>query len=409
MISVVLIVDKRYSCQWMAGLIVDKLKNLQINCYIRNFNTKIVATDIIFLIFPILSDNRIPDEVENWLVNSKFLNLKKVFLCISGDFSENLVEGEMVLNEIIKLLDKKHLKLSFNPFMLDTPIFPNPSIPISTWIEKAIQICVEKTNSFFFTISKSKLDEQTLKINAKIKETSQHCVLKSAEWLSLCKLLPEPPIISVSESGIKLEFITNSTYPRSLLLNLSVKQLKDVWRIINNIPEITGLGLAFARLHDWPFEITNNLLSLDIRDNCFRSFDFLENFPSICHLNISANYLTQIPSNVFKLLRIKELFCYKNQIEFINQDIILLANLERLSLYRNQLKNFPEALLSCTSINYLNIGANRILELPQEITKLRNLETLILRNSPISTLPQSLNIKKLDLDKTPIKYLCYVN
>ena len=386
-----------------------KLNNFHLDCILQDFDIKSIDTEVIFLILPILGDNRIPDNVESWLINAELINTKKLFLVIAGDFSKNLEEGEMVLNEIIKLLhEKQDIKLSFNPFMLDTPVYLNSSIPINTWIEKVIQILQNGIVPFNFTISQSKLEEQRLKQNLVTKSISNNIISKSSEWINLCQILPAPPIISIEQNCIKLEFITKDSYARSLLRDLSKDKLKEIWKIINNIPGITAINIAFARIREWPGDLNHKLVSLDIRDNSFESFEFLDKLSCLVHLNISANSLTSIPPPVFRLYKLKELFCYKNQIEFIDKDIILLKDLERLSLYRNKLESFPNSLLSCLSLNYINIGANRITELPQEIIKLKLLDTLILRNSPISKLPSFLNLKTLELDKTPIKNLNYV-
>lgn len=111
---------------------------------------------------------------------------------------------------------------------------------------------------------------------------------------------------------------------------------------------------------------------LDFFPESIRSLKFLE------ELNLSNNFIAEIPKWIGELKSIKVLELHTNQIKIVPKSIASLTSIEHLDLSNNKLEEFPEVLKSLTSLKYLNIKSNNIQNPPKSISHLNNLEVFLI-------------------------------
>ena len=123
---------------------------------------------------------------------------------------------------------------------------------------------------------------------------------------------------------------------------------------------------------------------------------FFSHFRSLIIVDLSYNYLLKIPSDLFKLIYIKELNLEHNHINYIQHQLSSLKNIENLNISHNEITQLPNSLFKLPKLKILLINYNKIKIIPIEIGLLKSLEKLNLYNNQINELPTTLsNISKL--------------
>ena len=137
---------------------------------------------------------------------------------------------------------------------------------------------------------------------------------------------------------------------------------------------------AFAGMN-----IVHMILSFNyIEDIDVNAFTSLEN--SLEYLDLERNFLTNIPSAIYNLKKLRYLYFTSNDISTIDY---LPATLKVLSLSSNNFTQIPiDSLNNCTELSYLNMGYNKIaaIEVNTFIDWGTEIQTLLLRNNKISRL-----------------------
>lgn len=100
--------------------------------------------------------------------------------------------------------------------------------------------------------------------------------------------------------------------------------------------------------------------------------------------------LASIPSGIFKMSSLQELYLYDHAITSIPSTINQLTNLQNLDIAWNQLTSLPIEIGDLNSLVTLRIEANNISSLPSEIWNLVNLQNLMVSSNQISSLPDSI-------------------
>lgn len=323
------------------------------------------------LIFPILSDNRIPNEVVDYL---KFAIIpEKMSIAILGDYENgDTIYNSPIVYELQRLLKNRNVKFAKVPLLVDTPVIDWTLI--NDWFKKDGEIwelhIVEK-----------------ISVQDQIRELSD--------------FLGAVPQFKLQEQKIRaIRFCTQELYPQPL-----INENTD-WTKLNQfllgLPTVTELAFPYAQINQLHLDIkiVERLVKLDLRGTAIENFTFLKNASNLERLNLSAIGLKSFPTEIWDIPTLVSLSAYKNQLTIIPKDILKLTNLKKLSLYRNNIMCVPELPKYLTT---LNIGANPIQQLcPQEY-----LEDLSLRNCQLVKLPFEIedfpNLKIVNVEKNAFK------
>ena len=134
-----------------------------------------------------------------------------------------------------------------------------------------------------------------------------------------------------------------------------------------------------------------------------------EKMPNLRELSLSQNQISQLPNNLFNLLRLTLLNLEENQITVLPKAIGNLKRLDSLHLAHNNLKNLPSTLQQLVNLQYLDLSYNKIGTLP-DLAGLNNLLVVTLNNNEDLALPrsigqlhalQSLELKNCNLKTVP--------
>ncbi len=112
--------------------------------------------------------------------------------------------------------------------------------------------------------------------------------------------------------------------------------------------------------------------------------------PNVIKLNISFKNLTKIPSKVFKLITLQQLYCSGNKLTWIPTKIGQLINLCKFYCYDNQLTNLPNEIGQLINLTELVCYSNQLTRLPKEIGQLINLQTFYCSNNNLTDLPNEI-------------------
>lgn len=322
------------------------------------------------LVFPILGDNRIPEDVCTFLQhpNTQLPSLLNVL--IVGDHDLDIYQSQQIelTNEIDFLVKQKRATLTKNPLLVDTPNID--FVAIQTWL---------KSPNHLVTL----LQKPEINVPTQLQE--------------LIDLIGEAPRFKIVDGEIvEIKFFSYDPYPKPLVSEQSDWQLLN--KTLLKFSNLERLSFAYSDIKSLPIDPTllTKLVELDIRNTKIASFNFLLDMPNLRFLNISALNLDSFPNEVWQLSKLTSLYAYKNKITSIPATIMNLGSLQKLSLYRNNLsviKQLPQ------SLQHLNVGGNPI----SQIFAHKTLNSLSIRHCDITQLPFDLkdfpNLTQLDVYK----------
>jgi len=113
--------------------------------------------------------------------------------------------------------------------------------------------------------------------------------------------------------------------------------------------------------------------------------------PSLVHLNVSRNRITELPPESLSLTLLTKLLISNNSIRILPPEISFLSSLEILDASYNHLVVVPDTLTEISSLKYINFSHNAISSLPDDMDHLHSLEVLDLSDNKLQVLPASLS------------------
>ncbi|CAI2331901.1 unnamed protein product [Caenorhabditis sp. 36 PRJEB53466] len=132
---------------------------------------------------------------------------------------------------------------------------------------------------------------------------------------------------------------------------------------------------------------------LSLKDSALHRIpDDVKDLTLLKHLDISINYLTQIPAYFGSFPHLKHLNLARNQLEALPVELGLLPLLEVLNISQNRLTELPN-LGKCGSLKIVEAIENQFVSFPIGICDCPSLETIIFTENRIETLPDE--IRKL--------------
>jgi len=152
------------------------------------------------------------------------------------------------------------------------------------------------------------------------------------------------------------------------------KDWNKVWSILNieDVDKIRKIEI----LHKWI--------------DCLK---WIEVFKNLEILNLGWNNLKEIPSNIWKLVRLKKLYVWHNKIESVSDEISKLNNLELLDIGYNELSTIPKWIEKLSRLSVLVLEHNKIDKIDINLKWMKDIE-IYLWNNKIQLLPKNI----LDLD-----------
>lgn len=126
-------------------------------------------------------------------------------------------------------------------------------------------------------------------------------------------------------------------------------------------------------------------------------------------LDLSNNYLTELPDCFGKLTELTELNLSNNLLSSLPPSFKVLSNLELLTLDNNRFTDFPDEITDCMRLEHLSISGNKIGKVPVTIGYLGSLTYLNLSVNQISELPNSftdlVELRVVELDTNQLSAL----
>ena len=107
-------------------------------------------------------------------------------------------------------------------------------------------------------------------------------------------------------------------------------------------------------------------------------------------LDCSENRIRRLPPDIAGLTQLKELILTHNNFKQLAKEIGMLKNLQRLDLQKNLFCTLQPDIFKLTQLKELNLEENECKQLPKEIGMLVSLQRLNLKKNRFSTLPHEL-------------------
>lgn len=123
--------------------------------------------------------------------------------------------------------------------------------------------------------------------------------------------------------------------------------------------------------------------------------DFFINLQSITILDLSFNHLTTLPSSLFELRSIKELYASHNLLRKLSSRVTNLSHLQILDVSHNCLDSLPQCLGSMASIRMVNCSGNNVTLLEPGVLAAPSLSHFSVTRNPIKNVPSDVYLQGL--------------
>lgn len=114
-------------------------------------------------------------------------------------------------------------------------------------------------------------------------------------------------------------------------------------------------------------------------------------FSSIRHIDLSSNFMTQIPSGACQLTHLISLDLRNNKITDFSVELFSSPSLSVVNLANNRIASIPSRLPESTSLSLLDLSGNPIKRLPDSILHIPRLTLVLSRTDTLQDLAATLN------------------
>jgi len=171
-------------------------------------------------------------------------------------------------------------------------------------------------------------------------------------------------------------------------LDLSKNRIAYLPDALGNLLNLKQLNLSRNQLDEKSFPQSISRLQMleevNLSSNNLTEIpSFILDLPRLKVLHIAENRITSLPDSIGRLTNLERLYVGKNALTTIPSQISQLSNLKVLSLANNQLQSVPADMANLTSLICLQLHQNKINFLPPGIAELQSLEELSLRGNPL--------------------------
>ncbi|XP_041064204.1 volume-regulated anion channel subunit LRRC8C-like isoform X1 [Carcharodon carcharias] len=156
----------------------------------------------------------------------------------------------------------------------------------------------------------------------------------------------------------------------------------------------------------------SNLQELDLKDNNLRTLEELASFQhlrKLTTLKLHHNKITQIPLYIAKASSLEMLYLTKNNITFLPSNLFKLTRLRHLEVGHNNITSIPIEIEQLEDLHYFDIESNKVSELPLELFYCTKLRVLILSHNLLTSIPPKVKnltqLRQLDLKGNKLQYL----
>lgn len=167
---------------------------------------------------------------------------------------------------------------------------------------------------------------------------------------------------------------------------------KEVLRLIERAytEELTSLDLSGQQMVSLPSEVfrLKKLKSLFLNDNKFKRLpDSFGQLKALMWLDVSNNKLVEVPVTIGDLQNLSVLNVSNNCLSKIPKQIKQLRNLTSLDLSNNRIVSLPKEISHLKTLTQLDLSGNRIRTLPIGVTSIKSLTWLYINDNQLTIIP----------------------
>ncbi|CAI5446765.1 unnamed protein product [Caenorhabditis angaria] len=135
----------------------------------------------------------------------------------------------------------------------------------------------------------------------------------------------------------------------------------------------------------------HNIESMNLTKNAFSTnLKGLSTFVNLVTLDLSDNFLTNLPDDIGQLKFLQKLAARNNLLEGLPKTMCELEHIEEIYLPGNQIDCIPPVIFNMQKLRVLHLGGNKIDTLPYALGTLKCLELLYLGGNRLSEIPATI-------------------
>lgn len=148
--------------------------------------------------------------------------------------------------------------------------------------------------------------------------------------------------------------------------------------------------LSGQKLKSLPQDLVTHVTCVDLQRNKLKRVTGISRFTRLMELNLSRNKIVEISLEMHNLHTLETLYLNQNNIRSIPEGIFpRLRRLKFLNISANRLARLPSDINQCTSITYLDLSKNCLQNI-QPLVGLPNLKELFVEKNLLTELPSQL-------------------
>ena len=190
------------------------------------------------------------------------------------------------------------------------------------------------------------------------------------------------------------------------------KRLSEKQGDFIGMPQLHHLDLSHNYIKELPsyMKVVTNLRSLNLDYNRLEALpSFMSLLTRLGVLSVNHNKLKGFCPEMKNLLSIRSIIANHNKIDHIFDGVARLSTLLELSLNNNDIGLIPDVVMVLSELKFLRLGGNRIKRVPENVIKLEGLEQLVLFDNKLVDVPDFMGqmhvLKELDVADNRIEML----